>query len=803
MSSNTSRLDSSGRRPSNSPPIERYAGRHSLSTAWMDELRNERAPWASAPEARQDIEMTGTETTVVEARAQAEETDSEDADGDADEGLMDVDIGNIYLPRHLGVTMESWMMGDDHLRGMLSRLGPQAHSDMRELLNHVINLHARQAQGQEELLPSSRRQLPDCIVFPHLQEIEQLSLTRRRTIFSAAIDTTERYTARLLSDVLPGLQQALSVCLVPFAIGHPLNLYALDYIVATFGEGLENFSWEDTINAALSQFGLAVLSIMLFYDPLPDASSCESANRHLDWIFPGHGNHPMLEGRIQTLRALERIEADNVGRGLVNPDHVVFGGPFDMGRVPTAMELKLSLPGIDVAIRNVFGGGTTTRPIDLEYLDNLAESYLIRRRGGINIDGEAVDARTWTYTLNAAIENRDAEGVKDELFADWVDRLPEYWSPCEQQIYHLMESYGRDLSDSALALFKRRYAAYRENEGRREVRDASEQLRAIVRRQAQRSRAIPPPPICYPQTLQLHESAEGARREEHEARAAAETEQQLPRNDDGDEHSDAMAFSEGDRYESIYMEGVGSHPPILRFINTWFYYRREELAEDDTDEGQWCRWIEITERLRRLPREAVHRVAYLNVVEGTGVEVLLNREEFRQRCDLASQQRRVETNELPEEPTAQQDLRRRLEEMSTEERYLYIREEYSRILSNLRRDYQEARDDAPCEVRERVTRLEDSWRLLRAMAWSDGNGCTETPAADGVRAFYSVVNCEQAENDGNLLAHMEYELSLAHLFDEITHHEQHSAELERAISSNTGENASLVVRLPLGPGPED
>ena len=787
----------------------------------IDGYRNELAPWASnfRPRQFQDATLTASEQVVAdavqgaveaqrerrEAEAEAEEGDKdgdsdedmneneienqdgdedEDEDGDADrdeneneDGDGDVmDIDDVPPSANLsGANLRVARLFFDQM----AQNGGITDGQVEQPLHHVDtqtlgDTNAVLTSDEQELRLRQHQHRRG--IFPHLQALEQQARSRNPTIFAGRADINELWTAQSLSSSLPGLDWTLGQRFTEIAESLPVNLDGLDYVAGTFGTDAEAFFWEDAVDEAIVEFGRdrveEALFITLPRNILTPSTDTTSSSTSRDPSIPDPNHLPMWPRTgLHTLPGLQRIEADNIRRGWVDPENIAFNVPVNVGFNPPAVLLMWSLHGIDVAIRRVFGGGHNTRHLVLHYLNYLAEYYIIRRGA---LEGGGADASAWESALRNVTEDSSSFVVEEELFVDWLDPAYDELSPFEQQLLYLMRSVDEGTSDSAIALFKSAYAAHRESDGRREEREASEQLRALVQRQARLVDRVRPPPVCIPEALRIHEEADEARRRGLEEEIALERQRRrLPPSSDDDEYSDEQAFGEGDRIRNLREEEMAALPPVLRFINQWFLFRSEQLLENDLDEEEWQHWgIQLRQRILQLPEDAAHRVAYLNLVEGTDVEVLLRREERQHRYVRARQQPADHTSDA-------QNLafpRETILHMSPAQRREYL-DEFDSVSSRLLDEYEDTLSQVPREVYDRATEQEEDWFQGRLATWQNGANCGYLPAVNMVRQYYEEENDLRMARAESPLSHMEAELVVARAYDAYSHQAAHQIDL--------------------------
>ncbi|KAI9668303.1 MAG: hypothetical protein M1821_001123 [Bathelium mastoideum] len=637
----------------------------------------------------------------------------------------------------------------------------------------------RSSNVEEQLL---RPQDTNRIFHRHLHQLELQSTHRSDTRFANPVDPTTSYTADVLRDSLPGLASAIERRFSQSAVHIPLAVDSLDGLAGGYGPVIENFSWEEAIEEAIEDMGQESVQEWLFDMNSEETGIDGGASSRSD--RPSHQNRPNCSStqrastshsrrRAPTSRSsmqdfdnLRRIEANNFRHGVSVHRPSMFQNEFDTNQALPATALARSFPGLDDAIRHVFGGGNTSRPINIEYLDRLADSIL---ELGDDEGNNAADPQAWIDVLRYEIEEIGKEDVNDELFVDWVDELPDNLRPLERQMLHLMYSDNRGTSESTIALFKSMYAASRENRRRCEVQQASEELRAILQRQGAFNRPNPPPPIMYPQSLQLYEDANEAHRMEIEAEDAAHRERHRlpPRCCDceyDDEMPDAIAVAEYRRGRRI--EEIRQQPPEQRSINTWFLLMTECLSRTDPDEDEWHWWATVQERLRRLPPDVVHRIAYLNTVQGIGVEHLLSREERRQRSWI---------NNRPSEESADGGAGQRgTLDIISEYRLEFVSQQQQ--VRNLYAIFLATLDRMPQLIRARLDRQQVPWAMARGATWRSGEGCGETPAQNMVRESYEADNRARAQRGEGPSPVMNMELEVARRFDDFSHQRGHLQE---------------------------
>ncbi|KAL9079618.1 MAG: hypothetical protein Q9157_001503 [Trypethelium eluteriae] len=681
----------------------------------------------------------------------------------------------------LAIALLNGEMTEDRLEQSLNRLDPRIVFDMiRAAENRFSVLQGRHDNAGQRAMAgalATGRYIRAPGEYLFLRELEQQAAHRSQTHFEGRVDLNIQYTAHSLGDSLPGLGWAVSHCFSRTAVRIPVRLGGLDLVAECFRREGELFSWHQAISQYIEQAGQRLVEEMLFQHCPSDPRNRPVTSRgiHYDTILPDHRRRPMFDGESKSLPALCRIEADNVSWGRIQPQQMVFQELYDTGLLPSARTLKESLPGIDAAIQAVFGLFQTTRPINVEYLDYLAEHGIVQR--GV-LQTKAADSEAWVDALEYAIGDTSKQEVDDELFTDWEDPLPPEVTPTEQQLLHFILSRDRDLSDRFRVIFKSMYAAHREHDDRREVQEASEQLRAIVQRQIQ-SIGILPPTVYFPQTLELYEADDEARRLAAEDDAAGERERR-PRppltedHDCCDDYSEEAAFREDDRAWNMRLEELSNQPPDARFVNTWFLLMSQRLAEDDTEEERWRQWGGIQRRLQRLNSDALYRVAFRNMTEGVSVVDPLRVEERRQRDQCAnSQQETLVAQESIPPPEA--------DSMTQAERLDFLAAEYARISQRDWHNYVEVLQNAPREVRDRVAEHEDSWRDGRIASWNNGLGCFETPAQNLVREFHENENLERAMRGQLPMMYMEYELEIARFYDTWSHHRMHEYDLNLSL----------------------
>ncbi|KAL9096110.1 MAG: hypothetical protein Q9165_001633 [Trypethelium subeluteriae] len=755
---------------------------------------------------------------LMSGRAPTFDNDDDDDDDDEEEEDKDNDAGepvrgleppytqsndlteaNQMFDR-FAVALLNGEMTEEGLVQAINRLEPQRVLDMMHGAENRFSVlqgrhdDAAQREVAETLTPG--RYLRTAREYQFLRRLEQQATHRSQTIFAGHVDENIQYTAQSLGDSFPGLAWAISRWFPRTAVRIPLRLDGLDLVAERFTREAVLFSWHQAIEQMIEQTGQRFIETMLFqHRPSDPRNRPVTPNGvYHDTILPDHRRRPLFDGESKNLPSLRRIETDNVSWGRIQAQQMIFQELYNTDLRPSARTLEESLPGIDVAIRTVFGLFQTTRPINVEYLDYLAEHGIVRR--GV-LASKAADSEAWVDALEYAIGDTSKQEVDDELFTDWEDPLPPEVSPTEQQLLHFILSRDRDLSDRFRAVFKSMYAAHREHEDRREVQEASEQLQTIVRRQIESIGPLPPP-IYFPQTLGFYEEADEARRGAVEEDVAIER-QRRPRpastedHDCRDDYTEAAALREDEHAWDLRLEELCNQRPQMRFINAWFLFMTQRLAEDDTEEGRWGQWGGIQRRLQRLNTDAQYRIAFRNMTEGITVVDLLCAEERQQQRQTGNIQRQTL---LAHGTMSPEDF----DDRNFVTLIDYLRAEYARVTERCWQDYVEALQEAPQEVRDRVAESEHGWNYARIGTWNDGLGCDETPAQELVEADHERENRERATRGEPPLRYLGYELEIARLHDVWSHQHGHAMDLDPELTGGRGtlelDGRQFAITLP-------
>ena len=761
----------------------------------LHEYQFERAPWAAEvrlPQRRppipsEDVEMTGTDSNASDA--ETEIVHMAENQEDEDEEMHDA--------------------GQDDLEDdMEENAGECANNDTTDNRNDegMDGSGEMSDATEDEQLESNSGQ------FRVLRVLAWHS--NNSMLFTDTLNATQRHTATSLQSIFPGILWAIVRIFSDSARQAPLNLGALDYIVECSGQSGENFFWEDAIDDEIARRGPEQVRDMIFLNPLQvpiQDSEEEGFDDDPSEICPQHGNSAFssetFHGRARLpiwgrgprdLYHLRFIEQTHVLHSVTASRDVLFNHTFDTNETIPARDLVRSFPGLDIVIREIFGNGNTSRPINLEYLDYVA-GWIAHCREEREYD--IVSTEDWLCAFEDAIMDIGKEDVDGELFKDWTESLPPNLSPTEQQLLHLIDSDNGETAESAIALFKSMYADSRENEWRQEVREASESFRAVVQRMKEHSDFSTAPPIYFPQTLQIYEDANEAGRKEVEERAIAERERlRLPPrccDEDGEDDFGVLPdnYTLADDLRNLRVEEIRRQPPMVRFINAWFFCMTERLLANDVSEEQWHWWDRIQPRLRSISPDEMYQLAYLNVFEGMGVERLLIRAECRDRSFLPNLSSRQTTESLDAE-----EIQREVNEWSIQERRLYFERESDRIAQRLWAEFSRYLGRVPVPIRLQINEQQDDWMRARLESWDNGAGGEETPAQNLVRQAYAV-EIHAREMSGERPSPIaEMEIEAARRFDNWTHHRSRTADALRRIQEMeaAGQDFTITVQVPQG-----